>query len=114
MITVFGIRNCETMKKAFAWLDANAVAYEFSDYRQPGLAAAHLPDWNRSAGWQALLNTRGLTWRRLAVDERVAVDETKALQLMAAHPTLIRRPLLAVGSCLLVGFSPESYARLLE
>ncbi|MCM8612361.1 arsenate reductase [Accumulibacter sp.] len=114
MITVFGIRNCDTMKKAFAWLEANGVPYEFRDYRQPGVVAAHLPEWNRHAGWQALLNTRGLTWRRLAADERAGIDEERALQLMVAHPTLIRRPVLAVGGQLLVGFSAEIHARLLD
>lgn len=113
MITVFGIRNCDTMKKAFAWLEANAVAYEFCDYRRPGVVAAELPAWNRCAGWQALLNTRGLTWRRLSEDERTGIDEARALQLMVAHPTLIRRPLVAMGDHLLLGFSPASYARLL-
>jgi len=114
MITVFGIRNCDTMKKAFAWLDANGVAYEFCDYRQPGVVAARLPEWNRCAGWQELLNTRGLTWRRLSQDERAGIDEARALQLMVAHPTLVRRPLVAVDGQLLLGFSPECFARLLD
>lgn len=112
MITIFGIKNCETMKKAFAWLAANGVAYEFSDYRKPGVAAAHLPDWNRRVGWQVLLNTRGLTWRKLSAAQRTAVDETRALQLMAEYPSLIKRPVLDTGKRLLVGFSAESYAGL--
>lgn len=114
MITVFGIRNCDTMKKAFAWLEANGVPYGFCDYRQPGVVAAQLPEWNRHAGWQALLNTRGLTWRRLAADERAGIDEERALSLMVAHPTLIRRPVVAFGGQLLVGFSPERFASLLD
>ncbi len=112
MITIFGIRNCDTMKKAFAWLDEHGVAYEFRDYRRAGVAEAHLPDWNRRAGWQLLLNTRGLTWRRLAETDRAEVDETKALQLMAQYPSLVRRPVLDAGDRLLVGFSPEHYALL--
>ena len=114
MIKVFGIKNCDTMKKAFAWLEANGVAYEFSDYKKTGVAAAHLPDWCQRAGWEKLLNTRGLTWRKLSDDERAAVDEQKALKLMAQYPSLIKRPVLDNGSCLLVGFSPESYTETLK
>lgn len=109
MLTVYGIRNCDTMKKAFAWLEANGVAYDFVDYKKPGVVATHLADWNRRAGWQALLNTRGLTWRRLSDAERADVDEAKALALMTAHPTLIKRP-LADAATLVVGFGAESYA----
>ena len=110
MLTVYGIRNCDTMKKAFAWLAANGVAYDFVDYKKAGVAAAHLPDWNRRAGWQQLLNTRGLTWRRLSESERADLDEAKALTLMAAQPTLIKRPLADDGKELLVGFDAERYA----
>ena len=90
------------MKKAFAWLDANGVAYEFVDYKRPGVAEAHLPDWNRRAGWKTLLNTRGLMWRKLTDDERADVDEARALALMARHPALIKRPVLDTGKSLLV------------
>ncbi|WP_300456782.1 ArsC family reductase [Accumulibacter sp.] len=110
MITIFGIRNCDTMKRSFAWLEANGVAYEFSDYRKPGVATAHLTDWSRRVGWRSLLNTRGLTWKKLTEEERAEVDEAKALRLMAEHPTLIKRPVLDTGTCLLVGFSAETYA----
>ena len=78
MLKVYGIKNCDTMKKAFAWLEANAVAYEFIDYKQPDVAQNHLPDWNRRAGWQRLLNTNGMMWKRLSDEERVDVDEAKA------------------------------------
>lgn len=98
------------MKKAFAWLDANGVAYEFVDYKRPGVAEAHLPDWNRRAGWKTLLNTRGLMWRKLTDDERADVDEAKALALMARHPALIKRPVLDTGKSLLVGFDAGRYA----
>ena len=113
-VTVYGIRNCDTMKKAFAWLEANGVAYEFIDYKKAGVAESHLPDWNRRAGWKTLLNTRGLMWRKLTDDERADVDEAKALALMARHPALIKRPVLDTGSKLLVGFSPENYAEQLK
>lgn len=110
MNKVFGIKNCDTMKKAMAWLSENGVAYEFIDYKKAGVAEAGLPDWNARAGWQKLLNTRGLMWKKLSDEERADVDEAKALKLMAQYPSLIKRPVLDTGSKLLVGFSPEIYA----
>lgn len=112
MVRLYGIRNCETMKKAVAWLDAAGVAYEFIDYKKAGVAAAHLPDWNRQAGWKTLLNTRGLMWKKLSETDRADVDESKALRLMAATPSLIKRPVLEAGNRLIVGFDPERYAEL--
>ena len=109
MLTIYGIRNCDTMKKAFAWLDANGVAYTFVDYKTAGVVSAHLSDWSRRAGWQALLNTRGLTWRRLSEPERADLDEARALALMATHPTLIKRPLVDDGDALHLGFDAEHY-----
>jgi arsenate reductase len=108
---VYGIRNCDTMKKAFAWLAAQGVAYEFVDYKKPGVAETRLPDWNRRVGWETLLNTRGLTWKKLPAEARADIDEARALALMARHPTLIRRPVLDTGKLLLVGFDTECYAR---
>ena len=110
MIRIYGIKNCDTMKKAMAWLTANGFAYEFSDYKKAGVAEAHLPDWSARAGWEVLLNKRGLMWKKLSEDERVAVDAEKALKLMAHYPSLIKRPVLDTGNKLLVGFSPETYA----
>jgi arsenate reductase (glutaredoxin) len=110
MIKIFGIKNCDTMKKAFAWLTENGVAYEFIDYKKDGVAAAHLPDWTARAGWETLLNKRGLMWKKLSDAERTDVDAAKALQLMTQYPALIKRPVLDTGSQLLVGFSPETYA----
>ena len=109
MIKLFGIKNCDTMKKAFAWLDAHGVAYEFIDYKKDGVVDNLLADWTQRAGWETLLNTRGMMWRRLSEDERADVDETKALALMADYPTLIKRPLIDTGSDLLIGFDPERY-----
>lgn len=106
---IFGIKNCDTMKKAFAWLDANGVAYEFIDTRKAGAAARHLAGWNRRCGWQLLLNTRGLTWRKLSAEQRADLDSAKALALMAEYPSLIKRPLLDCGERLLVGFDFERY-----
>ena len=114
MVRIFGIKNCDSMKKAFSWLEANGVPYDFFDYKKAGIAETNLPDWSTRAGWETLLNTRGLTWRNLSDDEKLAVDAEKALKLMAQYPSLIKRPVLDTGSDLLVGFSPESYAKALK
>ena len=108
-LTIYGIKNCDTMKKAFNWLDAHGVVYEFIDYKKADVAAAHLPDWNRRAGWKTLLNTRGLMWKKLSEEQRADVDETKALALMAEYPSLIKRPVADNGKSLLVGFDSERY-----
>ena len=114
MIKIFGIKNCDTMKKAFACLAEHGVVYEFTDYKKAGIAEAHLDDWNQRAGWEQLLNKRGLTWKKLSEDERTAVDEAKALKLMAQYPSLIKRPVLDTGPQLVIGFSPESYTELFK
>jgi arsenate reductase len=111
---IFGIKNCDTMKKAFVWLETNGVAYEFIDYKKAGVAETKLPDWNARGGWEKLLNTRGLMWKKLSDEERSAVDEKKALKLMAQYPSLIKRPVLDTGSQLIVGFAPENYAEKLK
>lgn len=110
MIKVFGIRNCDTMKKAMSWLSEHGIEHEFIDYKKAGVAEAHLPDWSARAGWEKLLNTRGLMWKKLSDEERAAVNVEKALKLMAQYPALIKRPVLDTGSQLLVGFSPQTYA----
>jgi len=111
MLKIYGIKNCDTMKKAFAWLDARGVDYEFIDYKKIDLADTLLPDWSARASWEQLLNTRGMMWKRLSDDERDHVDEGKALELMADYPTLIKRPVADDGDELLVGFDPERYER---
>ena len=112
--TVFGIKNCDTMKKAMTWLTEQGVAFEFVDYKKAGVAEAHLPDWAARAGWEVLLNKRGLMWKKLTEEERTAVDEAKAFKLMAQYPALIKRPVLDTGTALLVGFAPETYAEKLK
>ena len=112
MIRIFGIKNCDTMKKAMTWLDTHGVTYEFIEYKKAGIAEQHLPDWNRRTGWKVLLNTRGLMWKKLSDDQRADVDEIKALALMAEHPSLIKRPVLDTGKALLVGFDADAYAKL--
>ena len=114
MLRIYGIKNCDTMKTALAWLDAHGLAYEFIDYKKNDLVQEHLHDWNQGAGWESLLNRRGMMWKRLSDEERSDVDESKALALMADYPTLIRRPVLDTGKALLVGFDPERYASELE
>ncbi|MCM8598377.1 MAG: Spx/MgsR family RNA polymerase-binding regulatory protein [Candidatus Accumulibacter sp.] len=98
------------MKKAFAWLAEHGVAYDFTDYQRAGVSDDLLFDWNRRIGWRLLLNTRGTTWKRLGEEERAEMDETRALTLMARHPSLIRRPLLDTGNALLIGFDAARYA----
>ena len=110
VVRIYGIRNCDSMKKAFVWLAEHAVACDFVDYRQAAPTAAQLADWNLRVGWKALLNTRGTTWRRLGEEDRSDVDEARALTLMARHPSLIRRPVIDTGTALLVGFDPDRYA----
>lgn len=109
MITVYGIKNCDTMKKAITWLEANGLAYTFVDYKKAGVAAEHLPDWIKRAGWEKLLNTRGLMWKKLTDAERENVDQAKAQKLMTTYPSIIKRPVLDTGKKLLVGFDPEIY-----
>ena len=110
MTKLYGIKNCDTMKKAMLFLEARGIAFEFIDYKKAGVAEANLPDWNARAGWDKLLNTRGLMWKKLSDDERAAVDEQKALKLMARYPALIKRPVLDTGKKLVVGFTPDTYA----
>lgn len=109
--TIYGIKNCDTMKKAFAWLDANGIAYRFHDYRKSGVDAATLERWCDKLGWQTLVNTRGTTWRRLDEREKAIADERGAVALMAAHPSLIRRPVVETASGeILAGFDPARFA----
>lgn len=110
MLKIFGIKNCDTMKKAFAWLDSQGVAYEFIDYKKAGVAAGQLPDWNKRVGWEKLLNTRGLMWRKLSEEQKANVDEAKALALMAEYPSLIKRPVVDTGTELFLGFDPAVFA----
>jgi len=107
--TIYGIRNCATMKKAFAWLEDHGVRYDFHDYKAAGIDLARLNDWSKQVGWETLLNTRGTTWRKLSPSQQANLDEAKALKLMSENPSLIKRPVLENGRDLLVGFAPERY-----
>ncbi len=109
MIHLYGIANCDTVRKARKWLAAHDVEYVFHDYRKEGVDRDWLKSCCDKLGWETLLNRRGTTWRQLAESEREDVDEDKALTLMLAHPSMIRRPLLVAGDRYLSGFSPERY-----
>lgn len=112
--SIFGIRHCTTMKKAFAWLTEHGVVFEFVDYQKAGMGVRRLADWSERVGWQSLLNTRGTTWRGLGDADRSDLTQARALSLMAAHPTLIKRPILeAAEGLLLVGFDEQRYAEAL-
>lgn len=111
-VTIYGIRNCDTMKKAFAWLDGHGVAYAFHDYRAGGLSAATLKTWAKTLGWEVLLNRSSSTFRALPEADRANLDEAKALALMFANPTMIKRPVLDAGGRLSVGFRADAYAAL--
>ena len=113
MLRIYGIRNCDTMKKAFAWLDAQGLAYELHDYKKAGIDGARLGAWSKQVGWKTLLNTRGTTWRKLDAAQQADLDEARAISLMREHPSLIRRPVLEHGGSLLVGFDEARYAGLL-
>ena len=109
MTTIYGIKNCDTMKKARAFLDGMGVAYDFHDYKTSGIDRARLEGWARAVGWEVLLNRAGTTFRKLSDTEKEGLTESKAIALMLAQPSMIKRPVLEVGGKLLVGFRPEQY-----
>jgi Spx/MgsR family transcriptional regulator len=106
---LYGIRNCDTMKKARLWLDAHGVEYAFHDYKVAGVDPARLDDWIGRVGWEVLLNRAGTTFRKLPEADRADLDAAKATALMLAQPSMIKRPVLDTGDALLVGFKPERY-----
>ena len=108
-ITIYGIKNCDTMKKARHWLERRGVDYEFHDYRTGGIDRARLERWCREVGWETLLNRAGTTFRKLTDADKQGLDARKAVSLMLAQPALIKRPVLDVDGRLLVGFRPTSY-----
>ena len=110
-ITIYGIKNCDTMKKARAWLDSHGVAYDFHDYKIEGIAKDRLKRWSDELGWETLLNRAGTTFRKLPDEDREGLNERKALALMLAQPSMIKRPMLDLGGKLVVGFKPEIYAK---
>jgi arsenate reductase (glutaredoxin) len=113
-LTLYGIKNCDTMKKARSWLDTHSIGYTFHDYKVAGIDRAKLEAWSKLVGWQTLLNRSGTTFRKLPDAERADLNEAKAIGLMVAQPAMIKRPVLELGRNLLVGFSPEQYEKALQ
>ncbi len=110
-ITIYGIKNCDTMKKARAWLDDHGVAYDFHDYKSQGIAKEKLKAWSDEVGWETLLNRAGTTFKKLPDDEKEGLNEKKALALMVTQPSMIKRPVLDLSGKRVVGFKPEVYAK---
>ena len=111
-VTIFGIKNCDTMKKARAWLDTRGVTFRFHDYKSEGIDRRHLDTWCKQVGWEKLLNRAGTTFRKLSDAEKNGLTERKAVALMLAQPSMIKRPVLDVDGALTVGFDPAGYAKL--
>ncbi|ODT63173.1 MAG: arsenate reductase [Phenylobacterium sp. SCN 69-14] len=109
-ITIYGIKACDTMKKARAWLDAHGVGYAFHDYKAAGIDRERLEQWAAKVGWELLLNRSGTTFRKLPDADKTGIDQEKAIGLMLAQPSMIKRPVLDVDGKLLVGFKPDAYA----
>jgi Spx/MgsR family transcriptional regulator len=113
--TLYGIKNCDTMKKARAWLDGHGVAYAFHDYKTAGVERELLERWCRQVGWEALLNRAGTTFRKLPNEDKQVNDAKTAIALMLAQPSIIKRPVLSLGDGkLLVGFKPDLYGEAVD
>jgi arsenate reductase (glutaredoxin) len=109
-MTIYGIKNCDTMKKARAWLDQRGVDYAFHDYKAAGVERERVEGWCQKVGWESLLNRNGTTFRKLPDRDRYGLDAEKAVALMLAQPSMIKRPVLDLGGGrLIVGFTPELY-----
>jgi len=109
MLNLYGIPNCDTMKKTRAWLQAKQLDFQFHNYKKAGIDTLTLQKWVNQVGWEVLVNRRGTTWRKLPEADRESINETSAISLMQANPSLIKRPVLDTGSQLLVGFNPDEW-----
>ena len=112
MVTIYGIKNCDTMKKAIKWLNDHSVDYQFHDFKKSGLDEKQLKAWVKQIGWEVLVNRRGTTWRKLPEAEREGIDEAKAIQLMLDNLSLIKRPILDTDKAIHVGFKADEYAQI--
>ncbi|MDL2404767.1 ArsC family reductase [Rhizobium calliandrae] len=109
-ITIYGIKNCDTMKKARTWLDSHGIAYDFHDYKTVGIDREHLERWTAQADWETVLNRAGTTFKALPEKDRADLTKGEAIALMLAQPSMIKRPVLEADGKLLIGFKPEIYA----
>ena len=112
MTTLYGIPNCDTMKKARKWLADNGVEYDFHDYKKLGVERKQLDAWIKAVGWETLLNRRGMMWRKVPDDVKASIDEQSAIRLMLETPSIIKRPVLEAKGKVIVGFKPETYEEL--
>ena len=110
-VTIYGIKNCDTMKKARAWLESHKVQHQFHDYKSAGVERGVLEGWAKKVGWEILLNRAGTTFRKLPDADKEGLSEKKAIALMLAQPSMIKRPVLDIGGKLTVGFKPDEYAK---
>lgn len=110
-VTIYGIKNCDTMKKARVWLDQRGIVYVFHDYKTMGVERSKLQGWSRQVGWEALLNRAGTTFRKLSEADKEGLSQEKAISLMLEQPSIIKRPVLELGGRLVVGFKPELYEK---
>ena len=114
MLTLYGISNCDTVKKASAWLERHGLEYQFIDFRKNPLKSGTLKQWSYTCGWETLINKRSRTWRELGDNDKTGLSEQKALKLLQSHPTLIKRPVLEIDSdTVLIGFSEKEYQQYL-
>lgn len=111
MIEIYGIKNCDTMKRAFRWLDDNKVKYRFHDYKKEGLEASMAKAWIDQLGWENIINKRGTTWRKLDEETKDSMDDEKAIQIIVNQSSMIKRPLLIQNDAIHLGFKAEEYAQ---
>ena len=111
-VTIYGIKNCDTMKKAFAWLDGHGVAYDFYDYKKAGVTKAQLAQWCKAAGWETVINRAGTTFKKLPDAAKDGLTQDKAIALMVESPSMIKRPVAEANGKLEIGFAPERYVAL--
>ena len=113
-IKIFGIKSCSTMSKAMKWLDENSIEYYFHDYKKQSIDETTLSQWLKQAPWDSLINKRGTTWRKLSDFDKQDIDNNKAIQLMIANTSLIKRPVLVIGEKIHLGFKPEQYQQIFK
>ena len=114
MLQIYGIKNCDTVKKALGFLTKHNINYEFHDFKKEPPTKKQIEQWLQQIDWKVLLNMRGMTWRRLAESEKENINKTKAIKLMLEQPSIIKRPVLKVSNKIIVGFSEDDYKKLLK